>query len=300
MSKITVALISPLCLIGDSEANLAHFRGWIDRAVAAGARFLAFPEMALSGYARDPAVLEAAQPIPGPLTEELAEITAKHDIYLSMGMVEQRSESYYNAQVFLGPDGYIGHYCKHYPTPLEREILGILPGDSYPTFMLDGIKLGINICADSRHRDTIDALAEQGVQLIHTPHSNGVNFGNSGEVWTRSKLCYYLERIWRCRAHILINNMAGSVAGSDGATFSYSSGCLILDPLGQVVERTTQPDNHEKMIIATLDTDIRTYIPGFEACWPYLKSISRIRDEMPEESRRKPPIAVVDGSDGSE
>ena len=211
MPKITVALISPVCLIGDARANLSHFRGWIDSAIAEGARFVAFPEMALSGYARDPAVLNAAQPVPGPLTDELAEITAEHDFYLSIGMVEQRGKSYYNAQVFVGPDGYLGHYRKHYPTVPEREALGIQPGDSFPTFMLDDIKLGINICADSRHPETIDPLAEQGVQLVHTPHSNGLAFGTSGEIWTRGKMCYYLERIRRCRAHILINNMDGSV-----------------------------------------------------------------------------------------
>ncbi len=36
------------------------------------------------------------------------------------------------------------------------------------------------------------------------------------------------------------------------------------DPLGQVVARTTQKSREESVLVATLDTDVRTYIPDFE------------------------------------
>ena len=280
MSKLKVALISPICRINDVPANLAHFTRWISKAKGKGARFIGFPEMALSGYAQDPGILNAAEPVPGPTTEELEAIAKRFDVYLSIGMLESAGQKYFNPQVFIGPGGYIGHYSKHYPTKMEQQALGISPGTKYPTFMLDNIRFGINICMDSRYADTNEALAEQGVQLVHTPHSNNKTLGQHAEIWTRGKIAYYLNRIWHSRTHILINNMAGSAKGTTGRIFSYSSGALILDPLGQVAARTTQQDNEEKMLVTTIDTDITKYIPEFEAKRPYLESIRRVREDM--------------------
>jgi hypothetical protein len=39
---------------------------------------------------------------------------------------------------------------------------------------------------------------------------------------------------------------------------------MILDPLGQVVARTTQRDREEKMVLATIDTALERYVPPFE------------------------------------
>jgi predicted amidohydrolase len=158
----------------------------------------------------------------------------------------------------------MGHYRKHYPTAGERQALSTLPGTAYPIFRLGDVRLGINICADSRQLDTIDALAEQGVQVVHNPHANYLSLGRNPKEWTRGKLVYYLQRVIHCRAHFLINNLAGTATDSRGVTYHYSGGAMILDPLGQVVARTTSQRSREEMVVATLDTELEHFIPEFE------------------------------------
>jgi N-carbamoylputrescine amidase len=264
-STITVAVVSPLCRIGDVEANLLEFDAWVARATAQGAQLALFPELALSGYAHDPEVTRTtAEPIPGPATSALERIARARGVTLSVGMLERCDGVYYTAQIVVGPQGYLGHYRKHCPTANEQQTMLVSSGQGYPVFAVGGIRLGINICADSRQPGTIDALAEQGVDLVHTPHANGLGLGANAEEWTRGKLVYYLDRVVRCRAHIAVNNIAGSATYGTSVRMDYSGGAMILDPLGQVVKRTTEQDRTPHMIVATLDTDLRHYIPDFE------------------------------------
>jgi predicted amidohydrolase len=278
MGEIIVALISPVCEHGNADANVKSFDAWTRKAAENGARFVGFPEMAISGYAHEPKLLPFAETVPGPSVSKLENVASEYSVYLSVGLLERDGETYWNTQVLVGPDGYIGAYRKHFPTEDEQETLKTRPGKEYPVFTIDGIKFGMNICADSREIETISALADQGVELVHSPHANVVpSLGVDAESWTRGKLCYYVERSLRCRAHILLNNIAGTVTGLDGVEQTYASGCLILDPLGQVVARTTGNDTAEKMIVERIDTDIGNFVPSFEARKNYMQSVSRIR-----------------------
>ena len=264
MPGITVSVVSFASRIGDVAANLERCALWAEKAADAGAQLVAFPELALSGYGYDPALRAVAEPIPGPTTAALVRIATEHDVYLSIGMMEEQAGNLHNAQILVGPEGYLGHYRKHYPTAAEREHLATLPGEAYPVFDICGLRLGINICADSRHLDTIDALARQGVDLVHNPHANFMSLGQNAEEWTRGKLVYYLERIMRCRAHFLINNLAGDAEDSRGTGYAFSGGAMILDPLGQVVTRTTDPTRTEAMITSHIDNDLGRLVPKFE------------------------------------
>ena len=236
--------------------------------------------MAISGYAHSPKLLSVAEPVPGPSVEVLERIAANNSVYISAGMLERSGDRFHNTQVLVGPDGYMGAYRKHFPTTDEQEKLQTAPGTEYPVFDVDGITFGMNICADSREIQTIAALADQGVQIVHSPHANVIpHLGVDAETWTRGKLCYYVQRSLRCRAHILLNNIAGTVVGPNGEEHTYASGCLILDPLGQVVDRTTETDTSEKMLVATIDTEVKNYIPWFEARKDYMQIVTRIREE---------------------
>lgn len=280
MAKIKVALISPICYIAKPEKNLKKFEKWVEKAASKGAIFIGFPELALSGYAKDPRIKNVAENIPGDTVKKLENMAKVNDVYISIGMLEKNGNKYYNSQVVVGPEGYLNCYRKHYPTPSEIEYLSTSPGKQYPIVLIDNIKFGINICADSRNIDTIDALAKKGVQIVHNPHSNLLEKGKNAEEWTRGKIAYYMERILRSRAHILINNMAGEVKDTSGNIYKYSSGALVLDPIGQVVIRTKQKDNKEKMIIQEIDTNLEKYIPVFELRQKYLKKIRRVRSEI--------------------
>ena len=87
--------------------------------------------------------------------------------------------------------------------------------------------------------------------------------GKDAEEWTRGKIVYFAPRAIYARAYILINNSAGDTKLPDGVSH-FGSGALAIDPLGQVMDRTTQKDREEKMIVVTLKKPLSSLIPSFE------------------------------------
>lgn len=262
MNTLTVAVVSSRSRFCDTDANLRHFASITKRASARGARLVCFPELALASYTTRREVLSVAEKVPGPSTGALSEIAGKHDVYMSVGMAEKAGARHYITQVLVGPKGYLGKYRKHHPTESEQEC-GFSAGKAFPTFSVDGFKLGINICADGRHDDSIAALQKARVDVIHHPHGNWLGLGRNAEEWTRGKTVYFVPRAVRARAYVLVNNSAGDTVSPEG-TAQFGSGALIIDPLGQVMKRTTQKTRSEKMIVATLRGPLSVLIPEFE------------------------------------
>ncbi len=259
---LRVAVISPRCMFGDVAANLDHFAHLTERAAAKGARLVCFPELALVSYSTDPAVLKSAEKIPGPSTKKLEAIARRYKVYISVGMAERDKDRYYIAQILVGPNGYLGKYRKATPTGAERKC-GFSPGKAFPTWEIDGFRFGILICADGRVPSTIRAMKKAKVDVIHHPHGNLVgHLGREAEEWTRSKTVYFVPRAVFARAHIIINNSAEDTK-QPRKTNRYSSGAVVIDPLGQVVGRTDVADRKEKMILATLRKP-EDLIPPFE------------------------------------
>ena len=166
-------------------------------------------------------------------------------------MAERDRSRYHISQIVVGPEGYVGTYRKSFPTGSEQSC-GFEAGDSYPTWDIDGFRFGVLICADGRRSESIEAMKQRHVDVIHHPHGNYVgSLGHQAEEWTRSKMVYFVPRAVHARSYILINNSAGDTA-QPGRSWQYSSGALVIDPLGQAVTRTVYPERNEKMIIATL------------------------------------------------
>ena len=261
-----VAIVSSHSRFCDVSANQQHFKGLIAQAANKGARLVCFPELSLMSYTIDKAILKVAEPIPGPSTKFFEEIAREHNLFISLGMAEKTSEKdgaqHYIAQVLIGPDGYLGKYRKYHPTGGE-ERCGFSPGKKFPTWDIDGFKFGINICFDGRHQDTIQAMKSARVDVIHHPHGNGLGLGRDSEEWTRGKMVYFVPRATTARAYILINNSAGDIQTTRGL-YQFGSGALVLDPLGQVVNRTTAVDRKEKMIFVTLKKPLSQLVPSFE------------------------------------
>ena len=258
---LKVAVVSPRCVFADVEANLKHFTELAEQAAAEKARLICFPELALVSYSTHKDVLKSAEVIPGPTTKKLEAIAHRLDVFISVGMAERDGDQYHIAQVLVGPGGYLGKFRKNHPTGSERAC-GFAPGQKFPTWNVDGFRMGILICADGRQHDTIDAMKRAHVDVIHHPHGNTVgNLGREAEEWTRSKTVYFVPRAVFARANIIVNNSAEDTT-QPHRELNYSSGALVIDPLGQIVKRTTQADRSEKMIIATIHKPETVIPPG--------------------------------------
>lgn len=248
---LKVAVVSPRCVFADVRANLSHFTELIEQAAELDARLVCFPELALVSYSTHKDVLEVAEEIPGPVTRELEAIAKRLDVYISVGMAERDDNRHHITQILVGPEGYLGKYRKNHPTGGEQTC-GFAPGKSFPTWDIDGFRFGILICFDGRHLNTLEAMKKAHVDVIHHPHGNGVGgLGREAEEWTRSKTVYFVPRAITARAYMIVNNSAEDTIQPHG-NIQYSSGALVIDPLGQIVNRTKQKNRREKMIFATL------------------------------------------------
>ena len=261
-NTLTVAVVSSRSRFCDVDYNLSHFSGIIDRAVQRGAQLVFFPELSLTGYSCHPDIIKAAERIPGPATEALGKIARVRGVTISVGMAEKAGRNYHIAQILVGPDGYIGKYRKHHLTSTEDRC-GFSSGKAIGSFLVDRFRVGINICFDGRHEDTIEAMKRRRAEVILHPHGNYLSHGGDAEAWTYGKMVYLPSRAIRARSYLLINNSAGNMAVPGGCA-QFGSGAMVLDPLGQVVKRTLRRDRSEKMILADLRRPLSAIIPEKE------------------------------------
>src|SRR5262245_60710261 len=91
----------------DKESNVETALELIDRAAGNGARLVALPEI-WTYYGPDAGNFAAAEPIPGPTIERLAERARRHGIYLHCGSVHERAAGeprLFNTAVVVDPRG---------------------------------------------------------------------------------------------------------------------------------------------------------------------------------------------------
>ncbi len=163
-----IACVQTDVTFADVSANLQRVLDWLEKAGQAGADLVVLPECMLSGYAYDSReqALPHAISIDDPLFNELAKAASKHDLYLTLGFLEQDGERLFNAAALVGPDGVIGHYRKiHLPhLGIDRFVdRGDIP---YRVLSAGDVKVGLAICYDSSFPEPIRLLALEGADVI--------------------------------------------------------------------------------------------------------------------------------------
>src|SRR5687768_66259 len=99
MAVLRVASVCPLMKPADPEANLQTLERWATKAKEAGADLALFPETFISGYvteemcekgvANKERFLATAEPIPGPTTDRVVELSRRLGVSLCAGMLER-------------------------------------------------------------------------------------------------------------------------------------------------------------------------------------------------------------------
>jgi predicted amidohydrolase len=160
---VTLACINFETAWGDKAANLKKMRSFITKAATIGNNIIIFPELALTGYECSEDIghdrkscrmhQELAETIPGPSTQEMAQLAKERDVYIIFGMPEQdiaNSDIRYISSVIISPEGIMGAYRKLHlgPWPRFTESRCFSPGDSVPVWRTRYGNIGILICYD--------------------------------------------------------------------------------------------------------------------------------------------------------
>src|SRR5579875_62199 len=168
---VRVAAIQMNPRIGEKSANVARSLELIEIAARKTAKIAVLPELCNSGYvfdSREEAV-SLSEPVPlGSTTQQWISKAKNEDLYIIAGINEREGDSLFNTAVLLGPSGYLGKYRKIHLW--DREKLFFSPGNlGLPTFETDFGKIGLMICYDGWHPETIRIHALHNVDIVCNP-----------------------------------------------------------------------------------------------------------------------------------
>ncbi len=103
--------------------------------------------------------------------ELLGAIARRHTMYVIAPIAALFDGTPRNAALILDRQGKLdGQYFKVHCTETER-VLGIIPGDTWPTFSLDFGKIGVQICHDNSFPESARCLALNEAEIIFWPHT---------------------------------------------------------------------------------------------------------------------------------
>ncbi len=254
----------------DKERNIETALRLIDRAAAEGARLIALPEV-WTHLGSDEGGLEAAEPIPGPVTERLAERARRHGVYIHAGSIQERIADdparTWNTTVLIDPRGeIIASYRKIHlfdvvldGVATYQESATVAPGEEIVTAQVDDFTVGLTICYDIRFPELYRILALSGAELIFQPAAFTMTTGKD-----------HWETLIRARA---IENTVYLCSPAQVGQHGDGKWCygrsMIVNPWGTVLATAS---DEETVIHATIDK----------------ATLARIRRQVPSLANRMP------------
>jgi predicted amidohydrolase len=156
------------------------------RAAAAGAHWLVTPEMFLSGYLIEPALLaERAQSLDGAWVQAATAIARRHRVGLVTGLPEARPhERPFNTAIAIDAAG--RRVAAHRKVHLfgAGDAARFSAGEAGATlFESRGRTIGLLICYDVEHDEPLQRLAQRGADAVLVPTANMVGFDEVQRQW---------------------------------------------------------------------------------------------------------------------
>ncbi|MEY3372539.1 MAG: hypothetical protein RLZZ537_1007 [Pseudomonadota bacterium] len=263
---------------GDAAANLAVIEQRVAEAAAAGAELVLLQELHNGPYFcqhESAAEFDRAEAIPGPSSERLSALAAKHRVVLVASLFERRAAGlYHNTAVVFEKDGaLLGKYRKmHIPDdPGFYEKFYFTPGDLgfHPIDTSLG-KIGVLVCWDQWYPEAARLMALAGAELLVYPTAIGWDPDDSAEEKDRQRQAWILSH----RGHAVANgipvlscNRTGfeaSPLGASGIRFWGSS--HVLGPQGEFLAEAGTDD--PEILYATLDLARSEQV---RRMWPFLR-----------------------------
>ena len=189
--NLKVAVIQDSPVLFDLERTMEKVVKLTYDAASTGAKLVVFPESFIPCYPRGltfGAVVgkrtqegredfqryyDNSVAVPGPEVDKLAELSKELNIYISIGVTEKNGNgldgTLHCANLFFGPEGYLGRHRKLKPTGAERIIWGEDDGSTITVVETPYGKMGSLICWENYMPLARMAMYMKGVNLYIAP-----------------------------------------------------------------------------------------------------------------------------------
>jgi len=166
----------------DKAANVARGLRALETAARAGARVVAFAELAFEPFypqtPAGPGSRGTAEPVPGPITDAFAAKAREHGVVVVLNLFERDGDRTFDCSPVVDADGtllgrtrmiHITEYaCFH-------EQGYYTPGDTgAPVYRTQAGAIGVAICYDRHYPEYMRALAVAGADLVVVPQAGSV------------------------------------------------------------------------------------------------------------------------------
>jgi N-carbamoylputrescine amidase len=220
----------------DRDANLRKALNAMERAKAAGADLIVFPELAIERFfpqrSRDATAATIAEPIPGPLSQRIGDKACELSLVTVFNMYERDAAGrcFDSSPVFDADGSLLGVtrmvHITDYEGFHEREYYH--PGDhGAPVYRTRAGRIGVCICYDRHFPEYVRALGVAGAQLVVIPQA-----GTVGE-WPEGM--YEAEVRTAALQNGYFTALCNRVGKEERLHFSGES--FVVDPEGQVLVR---------------------------------------------------------------
>lgn len=223
---IRIALVHFNARPGEIEHNRKRIEAAISEAAARKADWIITPELAETGYGFVKKIgIDWIENFPNEWVRKLASIARNNRVTLFIGIAERDSTTgkLHNSVAVIGQDGVIqGTYRKHRIVngPAEN---WATPGQENNLFIVDGIPVGLLICADSYKADVSSRHKMQGARILLSP-ANWPQVGHMGPNG------YWEARTQETGLPLIVNNRTGKEPDLD-----FNSGESVLVMSGRRV-----------------------------------------------------------------
>ena len=163
--RVAVTQTAPKQAAPNDNRRLALDR--IGEATDRGARMIALPECAISGYAIDDPkeALRLAETIDGPSVTAIQRHCAATGACVAFGLLERDGENLFNSAILAGPEGVIGHHRKSHVVAVAADT-HVAKGAAIEVFEAHGVRLGMMICYEVRFPEIARVMALGGAQML--------------------------------------------------------------------------------------------------------------------------------------
>ena len=204
---------------------------------------LLFPECFLQGYlVESEHISKYALDLAATPFQKILERLSSIRPTLVFGVIEQCGEAFFNTAVVVRHGVLEGVYRKTHLVPGERLFHA---GDADPTFDVNGVTCGINICYDTNFPEAAKAVAAQRARVLLVPSQNMMRL-QAAEEWKHRHNAVRAERVRETGMWLVSADVTGA---RDGSRIGYGPTC-VMNPHGDVVAQV--PIMNVGMVVAEI------------------------------------------------